>query len=111
MAREVGAGSVDITARFIGHALRQIGENTVCSTCRGRRDVGSAVDVIVGVAGDSDRFRGFASDGVGECFVRVLNQSGGAVVGGAGAVVGVAPDGGADGVGVGDGVSSVAGEG
>jgi len=82
LAREIGTRSIGVTASSVGHALRHIGKSTICSTSCGCRGVSSAVDVIVGVAGNADWFSGCASDGVGVCFVRVLNHGGGAWIGG-----------------------------
>jgi len=110
LAREISAGLVDITADGVGNALWHIGKSAVRPTSCGRRGVSSAVDVIVGVAGNGNGFSSFTGDSVGECFVRVLNQSGGTWVSGADAFIGVASKSGTFGVGVGHGVSSVARE-
>ena len=110
LASEVSAGFVSVTARFVSHARGKTGKGSVRSTSCGRRGVGSAVDVIVGVAGNGDGFCSFASNSIDGCFVRVLNQSGGTWVSGADAFIGVASKSGTFGVGVGHGVSSVARE-
>ena len=57
---QVGVGGHDrgVLAADLDHAVAQV----FCS--RPHDDL----------AGDTDRFSGFASDGVGKCFVRVLNQ-------------------------------------
>jgi len=109
-AREVSATAIGVTTSRVGHALRHVYKSAVRSASRECKGVGTVVNVIVGVARYGDEFSSCASDGVGECFVGVLNQSGGARVGGTNAVVGVASNGGADGVRVGHGVPGVAGE-
>jgi hypothetical protein len=69
LAREVSATAIRVAASLVGHALRHVGKSAVRSASCECRNVISAVNVIIGIAGNGNGVPGCASDGVGECFV------------------------------------------